>query len=172
MKNIFITADTHFGHENIIEYEDRPFEDILKHNIALVSNWNSAVSIYDEVFMLGDFAFKDCDSIEFLLNGKIHLIKGNHDSSTETIIQSITIKKYGMEFTLCHYPSFSEGKEGIFLCGHSHSGMEYIVEDKSKKLVMNVGVDVSDTFPNTKKYHPINLKDVVTKAKTILGGVR
>jgi calcineurin-like phosphoesterase family protein len=52
----FVIADTHFGHENIIKYESRPFKNTEEMNQALIKNWNSVVGEKDIVYFLGDFA--------------------------------------------------------------------------------------------------------------------
>lgn len=56
MSEIFFIADTHFGHNEIIKYENRPFSDTDEMDRILISNWNNTVSNNDTVFMLGDFS--------------------------------------------------------------------------------------------------------------------
>ncbi len=73
----FIISDTHFGHENVKIYEP------LRQNYSderLIELWNEVVCPNDEVLHLGDFAFK-AHGWDFIkrLNGKITLLKGNHD---------------------------------------------------------------------------------------------
>ena len=90
----YITSDTHFNHSNIIKYCNRPFHDIYEMNQAIIDRWNSIVNDNDIVYHLGDFAFIRRDNLELSyaqqlrqqirefvdrLNGKIILIKGNHD---------------------------------------------------------------------------------------------
>src|ERR1700744_1409385 len=80
---IYFTSDTHFGHENIIRYSNRPFKDVEHMNEELVRRWNSRVGHTDIVYHLGDVALMkgaDPDSILIRLNGIIHLCPGNHDS--------------------------------------------------------------------------------------------
>ncbi|WP_026485700.1 metallophosphoesterase [Caldanaerobius polysaccharolyticus] len=84
MADIWFISDLHFGHGDIIKYEDRPFKDVLEMDEALVDNWNSVVSKEDEVFVLGDFSFYDEEKtaeIVHKLNGYKFLIMGNHDLS-------------------------------------------------------------------------------------------
>jgi calcineurin-like phosphoesterase family protein len=86
MKN-FVISDTHFSHKNIIKYCNRPFQHIDEMNETLIKNWNDVVGKDDRVFHLGDFAFeRDLNRLAFLrsrLNGRIILIRGNHDEHTD-----------------------------------------------------------------------------------------
>ena len=82
MTNIWFTSDTHFGHENIIRYCNRPFDTLHYMNAALTDNWNSVVKDGDTVVHCGDFAHPRCrDASSYLsrLNGSIILVRGNHD---------------------------------------------------------------------------------------------
>jgi calcineurin-like phosphoesterase family protein len=55
--SIFATADTHFGHKNILQYARRPFITIDDMDATIIANWNSVVGTDDLVVHLGDFAF-------------------------------------------------------------------------------------------------------------------
>ena len=46
MSKIFYTSDLHFGHNNIIIYENRPFININEMTNKLIRNWNFKVNIY------------------------------------------------------------------------------------------------------------------------------
>lgn len=79
----YFTSDLHFGHKNIIKYEDRPFSSVEEMDEFLIYKWNSKVGKNDEVYILGDFGFVSGTRANELLdrlNGKKFLIKGNHDS--------------------------------------------------------------------------------------------
>ena len=82
-KDYFI-ADTHFGGENIIRYENRPFENAAEMDEKLIENWNSIVTDEDTVYVLGDFSdYADAKKeAEILgkLNGTKFLVMGNHDT--------------------------------------------------------------------------------------------
>lgn len=78
----FFTSDTHFGHENIIKYSNRPFRDVDHMNEEIVRRWNTVVMPDDVVFHLGDVAlgpWQKWDSILTRLNGYKILVVGNHD---------------------------------------------------------------------------------------------
>lgn len=61
MPNFYI-ADWHYGHKNILAYDNRPFKTIEEMNKTLVDRWNGAVSPGDRVFVLGDMFWcnEDC----------------------------------------------------------------------------------------------------------------
>lgn len=51
---IYFTADTHFWHENIIRFCNRPFTCAAEMDEALIANWNSRVKGNDIIYILGD----------------------------------------------------------------------------------------------------------------------
>lgn len=79
---IWFTSDTHFGHQNILKFCERPFVSVEEMDNTIIERWNLKVGKDDIVFHLGDFAFatnKRWQELISLLNGKIYLILGNHD---------------------------------------------------------------------------------------------
>jgi calcineurin-like phosphoesterase family protein len=75
--SVWFTSDTHFGHENIIKYCDRPFDSVEEMDEALVSNWNEVVGHNDLVYHLGDFTLGGADAANDYfgrLNGYIHIL--------------------------------------------------------------------------------------------------
>lgn len=81
-KQIWFTADFHFGHKKIIEYCNRPFESVIEMNSALIKNYNKVVGKNDIVYILGDLSWlnrKSTTQIIKNLNGFKFLVKGNHD---------------------------------------------------------------------------------------------
>lgn len=86
--NIFLCSDHHFGHKNILKFQQsngdlcRPgFEDVDHMNEVIIENHNSVVKPSDKVYFLGDVAFNKRILHEVMprLNGKKRLILGNHD---------------------------------------------------------------------------------------------
>lgn len=78
----YFTSDTHFGHQNIIKFCNRPFDSVNHMNEALIANWNSTVTPDDVVFHLGDVAlgpWAEWDRLLTRLNGYKVLVVGNHD---------------------------------------------------------------------------------------------
>lgn len=165
MATNFFTADTHFGHENIIKYCNRPFKNVNHMDETLIRNWNQRVKLNDTVYVLGDFCFKGgieggtSKSIIYqsLLNGKIIFIKGNHDNnnSTNAIIESAIIKHGGKRIFLVHRPQ--DALSGRFVncqfVGHIHNEwkikMPLEFSEKIQTPLINVGVDVWNFMPVT-----------------------
>ena len=55
---MWFTADTHFGHSNIIELTHRPFSSVQEMDRRLIANINDRVSARDSLYILGDFSFR------------------------------------------------------------------------------------------------------------------
>lgn len=76
-------SDTHFYHDKIIKYCNRPFTNVEDMNGYIIKQWNSMIGKNDIIYHHGDFALNcDKDMVKKLvsqLNGKIILITGNHD---------------------------------------------------------------------------------------------
>lgn len=78
----FIISDMHFGHKNIITYENRPFSSIEEMDKVIIDNWNKTVKNEDKIFILGDVSFYNKEKTKEIiasLNGYKILILGNHD---------------------------------------------------------------------------------------------
>lgn len=140
-KTMFI-SDLHFGHKNVLSFDNRPFSTIEEHDQKLIENWNKRVSADDSVWILGDISFHGPKkTLEILkqLNGHKYLIKGNHDWQTlrnpDCWAQFREIHDYHElilpdynRVVLCHYPipCFNRHYYGAYhLYGHVHSGFEY-----------------------------------------------
>ena len=82
MGRVYIIADTHFGDEKILRYENRPFDSVRKMDEFLIARWNEIVREEDTVFVLGDFSVgtdgTDREILSLLPGNKV-LIMGNHD---------------------------------------------------------------------------------------------
>lgn len=167
MPNIWFTADTHFGHANIIKYSNRPFSSVQEMDEMLVERWNARVKPNDTVWHLGDFAFhKSYDELNVLfkrLNGSKYLIVGNHDyDDTKRLfwesIRSMEEIRFGKQtVVLCHYGMrvWNKSHHGsIHLYGHSHGTLP------GNNQSLDVGVDCWD-------YQPINYDEILERLKTL-----
>lgn len=159
----FVISDTHFNHNNIIRYCNRPFLFVDEMDETLIRNWNSVVSENDLVYHLGDIGFYKSDFLFDVtlsrLNGRKKLILGNHDNAKsdvilnhfETIDVSVKLKKHNIIMT--HYPIYlSEFDAKYNIHGHIH---DKIIKDKK---YINVSVEHIN-------YTPILLDDIIKKLK-------
>ena len=133
----FYISDLHLGHENVIRRDGRPFSDTAQMHKTLVQNWNNAVGINDEVYILGDFAWKNAVGLEVLgeLRGRKFLVLGNHDKPTEEMKACFEwIKDYavindnGTQVVLSHYPIahwYNQYRGAVHLYGHVHGTKDY-----------------------------------------------
>lgn len=82
MNKVYVISDTHFGHENIIKYCNRPFKSVNEMDSYMIQQWNKTVHNDDIVIHCGDFCFGNSEKIKDYanqLNGQKILILGNHD---------------------------------------------------------------------------------------------
>ena len=82
MAKVYLISDMHFGHANIMKYENRPFSTVEDMDNTIVNNWNKTVNKDDKVFILGDVSFYNKDKTRDIINrlrGYKTLIIGNHD---------------------------------------------------------------------------------------------
>lgn len=135
-------------------------------NKALTENWNSVVSPEDTIYHMGDFAFGGIKKYLPYLNGKIILIRGNHDRGSDLkgcgllVLPYLDIEYGGYHFKLNHRPQFKATTPDPFndgekrhpfdinsydwmLAGHVHE--HWVLKEKN----INVGVDVWDFKPVT-----------------------
>ena len=160
----FFTSDMHFGHTNILKYDNRPFTDIREHDETLIKNWNEVAHKDDTIYFLGDFSLTRNEISEIImkhLNGRKFFIKGNHDTKgTISLYQKygtylgqldeITINK--QHIVLCHYKMcvWNRSHYGSWhLFGHSHGG----IPDDQNSLSLDVGI-------NCHNYYPIEFEEV------------
>lgn len=166
--SVWFTADTHFSHENIIRFCNRPFRDAAEMNEELIRRWNETVPPDGIVFHLGDFCLgnsTEWNSILYRLHGKIYLILGNHDfrsikegfmSRFELVSQQMTIRVGGQTIVLNHYPFLCYGgayRDVWQFFGHVHSGPRSMTGLDVPRLQhlfplqYDVGVDNNDYRP-------------------------
>lgn len=151
MSQIFFTSDTHFGHKNIIKYCSRPFISVQEMDDQMIKRWNSKVGPQDYVYHLGDFAFKhagDARAIRSRLNGKIFMIKGNHDTGQDFGFEWMKLyyelKIGDQEIVLFHYGqrTWHHDLRGTWhLYGHSHG----LLPPYGKSF--DIGVDCWNFYP-------------------------
>ena len=163
----FYTSDTHFGHRKIIDFCHRPYSSLEEMNEKMIVEWNEQVSNEDTVYHTGDFFFMakhlQVKEILWSLNGKIHLISGNHDEvirehkplqsrfESFTNYKEIRVDKPdwfentdsagGVKIVMFHFPIAFWNKMhfgSIHLHGHMH-GNSVGIDGR----IMDIGVDTN-----------------------------
>ena len=167
MTKTYFISDTHFGHENVIKFSDRPFENLAEMEKALTENWNSRVTPDDDIYIVGDFAWRATHDhlIKTIrsLNGRKHLIMGNHDfrylqfedfrEEFVEIEKSLEIKLEGERIVLCHYPiaEWHQQHRGSWhIHGHLHNRKnDTFLFLRNKEKALNAGVEINNFMPVT-----------------------
>ena len=173
-EGLFFTSDTHFNHANIIRFCSRPFETVEEMNEQLSLRWNEVVAPDDTVFHLGDFALGGSavwTKVLDRLNGKIHLIMGNHDLKNLSQgfmgrFEEVTMQRYiqvgKVSLYLNHHPflCFEGGQRDNCwqLFGHVHTCPNNTGVDVDRLPLLyptqyDVGVDNND-------YRPVSFLEV------------
>jgi calcineurin-like phosphoesterase family protein len=147
-KDTMIYSDPHFGHDNIIKYCKRPFDDVTHMNEELYKRYCEVVYDDDLVIWVGDCWFdnKSVEGFETIkkLPGKRVLVPGNHDYDYHThklktekifeagfsmILPSETlIKIAGKICKLSHFPYHNEEVEKY---KHKMHNTNYVIKDDS-----------------------------------------
>ena len=156
--NTYIISDSHFGHANIIKYENRPFKDIKEMEEVMIKKWNKVVKNGDIVYHLGDFNFGSFANVSMILkklNGRIRLVMGNHDRGStnkfrdagfeEVYQHSIILNEF---YILSHKPCYmTENSPYRNIHGHIHG------KTLDDNLYYNASVEVID-------YTPVKFDDI------------
>lgn len=166
MSKIFLTSDTHFGHDREFLWGPRGFTNSQEHDEAIIKNWNETVGPDDIVYHLGDLMLGDnAHGIECVkrLNGHIKLIRGNHDTdarwklygtlpNVELIGWADVIKYKKYNFYLSHHPTLTSNLEKaphlrmhlINLYGHTHQMGKFY---QDMPYMFHVGLDSNNNRP-------------------------
>lgn len=126
----------------------RPFADIAEHDLMLIEAWNRTVRPTDEVWHLGDFAYR-CTAehaarVFDRLNGTKRLVCGNHEKRGRALTWASQHEGYletaveGRRVILSHYGMRAWNgafRGSLHLFGHTHG----LIPDTTQSC--DVGVD-------------------------------
>ena len=174
---IYLTSDLHFGHDREFIWGPRGFRSYPEHDETIIANWNNVVGPKDTVYILGDLMLGNnehgLDCLE-RLNGKLHIIYGNHDTDIRKALYMavsnvecihgwsamLCYRKY--HFYLSHFPTLTGNleKESLHQCtlnlfGHTHSKDRFF---EDRPYMYNVSLDANN---NT----PVLLDDIIEQMK-------
>lgn len=182
---LYVWSDLHFYHKRILEYcPDRPWKNMEEMNQGLIDNWNSKVTNKDTIVILGDFTFSqnedEVNSILKKLNGKKHIIWGNHDyklqkmdcakrhflSSNDLLKIKVHDETKKQEIVCCHFAMkiWENSHRGTWhIFGHSHGSMP----DDITSLSCDVGVDAKPWDHLPVSYHQLKAFMATKQYKSI-----
>lgn len=183
---LWFIADTHFCHENIIKYCNRPFQNAAAMDSILIQNWNAYVEPDDDIIIAGDFIhsgnLKIVHDIIDQLNGDKWLCFGNHDyqnkferdeickrfnyhccDSMDFQIEDSELEDGFMKFHINHYPCEFWTRGAVHLHGHVHSGPLSTSQEVCKfhPMKYDIGVDNNDFKPVSYK----QIKEIIEMQK-------
>lgn len=160
-RRIFVTADTHFGHDDALRIFARPFATADAMDDALIAGINEVVGAKDLLIHLGDFTGpREWSAVEFrrvaalrdrIACKRIVLVRGNHDpagekrfdglfEAVEDIVSARGIAGVDERIVMFHYPIDQwQGRPngGFHLHGHVHGHGAMLARR------CDVGVDVA-----------------------------
>lgn len=157
-RNIYLIADTHFNHEKVKEYCNRPdnFEDLI---------WKGLNELPKDCLLihLGDICIgKDKEAHEKIrrLPYEKILVRGNHDKKSNTwylnngwdkVYYKYTIRDDNYLFYLTHRPLTEIEEYAINIHGHLHNK-----RDESLDIRNHILVSLEEL-----NYKPISLNDLL-----------
>jgi calcineurin-like phosphoesterase family protein len=168
---IYLTSDLHFNHNREFIWKARGFTSVQEMNEEIIKRHNALVRPDDDVYILGDSSLGGGDeqilatnkALIEQLNGKLHIIRGNHDTDRRMamyascknvvgpILYADMIHYKGYHFYLSHFPTLTGNleKESLKQCtcnlfGHTHQTTNFHMD---MPYMYHVGVDSHDCKP-------------------------
>ena len=135
------------------------------HDTEFLKRYNKIITDEDDVYILGDLMLNNNEhglNILNQLNGKIHIILGNHDTTTREelyrgcrnvveICLSKILKIGKQYYFLCHYPTITANYDDkpykqhlINLHGHTHFKEKFYNDNP---FMYNVALDAHNCYP-------------------------
>lgn len=166
----WLISDTHFGHENIVGFCDRPDE----HEEAIMRHWSEEVPPQATVLHLGDFSYRNNGYTKNIIAPKLVakrklLILGNHDRQRPNfyrecgfkVVKPFTIKydtgcaMDTWKVSFSHYPLASKPfPKTVHIHGHIHNkGYGGKAASFTPFSDGQINISVEQTH-----YSPVNLK--------------
>lgn len=159
---VWVWSDQHFGHNNIIDFSNRPYPNLSLMHECMLLNHNDYVEPGDISIWVGDVAFLKDDEANKLIrqyNGYKILILGNHDVNGGEVkkldFDEIHVIKhvnfqYGhantFDFVFTHYPCDNFDDRTMNIHGHEH--VSHLLTNDHKHI--NVNCELHG-------YKPVNL---------------
>lgn len=138
MEKYWFISDLHFGHENAIRFDNRPYQNVAEMNQDIVDKINETVPEDNILFIVGDVGMRITteELVSYLKQIKCRkiLVIGNHDHKYlkdksfrdcfEIIEDFIQFTYSRILFNLMHFPIYEWGqcfRGSIHIYGHVHT---------------------------------------------------
>ena len=168
-ETVWVWSDLHLGHDNIIRYANRPFQDAEEMDAVLYRNWARTVGDDDLLLFVGDLAMRKAvgehtwETIRTSRGRAKQLVVGNHDltgsgvlrvDGFDDICSTLTVDgDPPLAFT--HMPLAEVPAGFVNVHGHTHD------EPPRRSRHINVSVEQLD-------YRPIALGRIKALARELL----
>lgn len=186
---IYLSSDYHFFHDRPFIWQVRGFNSIEEMNTAILQNHNSIIKPEDDVYLLGDLLLggnaklKEGLALIAQLNGKLHLVRGNHDTNTRweayksllNVVEmqnAIYLDYHKYHFYLSHFPTLTANleKESLRQCtlnlyGHTHQTDNFF---EGCPYMYHIGVDSHNCAPVLIDTIIKEMNNEVEKCKSVL----
>ena len=172
MAKKYYVSDYHFYHELALKRSrSEHFNSVDEMNEEIIKRHNEKVNEKDNVYILGDIIVCEENELEEKLkntvgklNGRLHLILGNHDYKFkenpvflqyfETVDELTLIRDNNKWVQLCHYPIllwYRKNKGAYHIFGHMHndSCTREFHMIKNEKNIFNACVEINNFEPCT-----------------------
>lgn len=161
MNNIWISSDLHAWHAAVMKFcpDTRRGDDATEMTELMLEKFNSMVKPEDDLYLVGDVSFGGKTKIESFisrLNGRKHLILGNHDyvirrqqhlrSYFVRVDERRSVSLGDHRFVMSHEPKaeWADCHKGVIhLHGHLH-GNKTNVGYQQRFKIMDVGIDARE----------------------------
>ena len=181
MSKVFFTSDLHFGHKNVIRFDNRPFASVDEMDKELVRRWNRKVAKDDVVYVLGDVSWYNLERTKAIvksLNGRKFLVRGNHDRITADNpcgFEGVTSYKElhlpgNVHVVLSHYPMpiFNRHHYGSYmLYGHVHNSHEWNMVESWKADMQRLDIPCNMYNVGTMiwGYEPVTINEILSDTR-------
>ncbi len=182
MKNrIWITTDTHFGHDKLVEYSGRP----ENHSELVILGLQKNIDAGDTLIHLGDICIGKDEQWHNVLSNTLPgvkriLVKGNHDGKSNAwylshgwdfVCDKFEDTYFGKKIVFSHIPVKDDDEFDLNIHGHFHNNLhrllqgDYRVEGEKERNMVHLSLLTPKhkllAIENT-KYQPVLLESFIS----------
>lgn len=164
---LFFSSDLHFGNDEALLVDDRPFKNAKQYEKKIIKLWNKQIQKEDKIWIIGDFAdyhpeqqcfWERALSLVKKIKAKVNLVIGNNEERLikycfnnsfedfkdyclnlgfNKVEKNYIVNISEQPFFLTHKPKHHH-KDMLSLFGHSHRAMGIY-----KSFGFNIGCDLN-----------------------------